>query len=122
LARGIAGVAIRSCLRIADEQVEDDRPNNGRDPNRAEHESHTALLEVAHDAARRVEAECTSAGEENRVRALEDSAWAKRLGAERRRRSAANVHAPNSSIRRDDNCAAGAAFRVRPVPDGEAPR
>ena len=116
----MAGGRVRPGARVPGEQVEDDGPGHDRHPDGADRESDAELIEVAHDAIRRRQAERAAAGQQDGVRLLVEHARPERVGAQGARGPAAHVHAGHGAARHQHDRAAGAARLVGPVPDRHA--
>ena len=83
-------------------------------------EADAALLEMADDAARRVEAEGRAAREHDRVDFLDEVAGPQQIGLARAGSGAAHVDATNRAVGADHDGAAGRPATVRPVADADA--
>ena len=86
----------------------------------AELEADALLLEVAHDAAGRVEAEGAAAAEHDRVHLLDARRGREQIGLARAGRAAADVDAGGRALLGEDDRAPGRPFRQRVMADLEA--
>ena len=127
-ARGVAGGGIGADARVADPEIEQDRRRNDRHDERrrdaidgrADRRADAALVEPAHHAARRVEAEGAAAGEHDRVHLVDRVDRIEQLGLARPGRRAAHVDAGDGAVAGDHDRAAGRPARVGEVADLEA--
>ena len=127
-ARGVAGGGIGADARVADPEIEQDRRRNDRHDERrrdaidgrADRRADAALVEPAHHAARRVEAEGAAAGQHDRVHLVDRVDRIEQLGLARPGRRAAHVDAGDGAVAGDHDRAAGRPARVREVADLEA--
>ena len=118
--RLVAAVGGRTDPAVADRQIEDRRGRNNRHVGGAELEADLLLFEIPHDAGRGVEAERAAAGQDDRVRDLDEVDRVEQIGLARGGRRAAHVHAGRGAGLGQDHRAAGRALRQRVVSDLDA--
>ena len=79
-----------------------------------------ALLEVPHNAARRVKPEGTAAAQQHTVHVRDPVGRSQQVGLARARRRPAHVHAADGTRLAEHGSAAGAIRRIRVVAHGDA--
>ncbi len=116
----IAGLGIRAHVAPAEtEVVEDSAHHDGHRPG-AVHKADAPLLQVAHDAAGRVEAPGAAARQDDGVDRLDQRAGPQGVGLAGAGGAAAHVDAAHGPLLAEDDGAAGGGAPVRPVPDADA--
>ena len=118
--RLIAAVGARTNAPVADRQVEDRRRRDDRHVCGSEREADPFLLEVPHDAGRRIEAERAAARQDDGVGDLDEVDGIEQIGFARRRSRAAHVHAGRDAGFGQHDRAAGRALGERVMADLDA--
>ena len=112
--RAIAAVGVGPDRGVAYAQVEQDGRRHNRHARHAARRSPSVLLEPAHHAGRRVEAERAAAGEHDRVDAVDRVHGIQQVRLARARRGAAHVDARDGArLRRGRPCSRSAARSSR---------
>ena len=105
---------------VAHRQIEERRRRDDRHVRSSELETDALFLEIAHDAAGRIEAEGAAAGEHDGVHDLHEVARAQQVGFPGRGRRAAHVDAGGRTGLDEDHRAPGRPLRQREVADLDA--